>query len=112
MVTKTKQIRRVEAEMKRQLACVLAACIGLQLPLGAFNAYGAQLPESAGPMEALEESKIPGLESDSRDEETQTEETEKETIPTEVHLKAIGRKMKRMEEQRQNQFPLQVPVSR
>ena len=68
--------------MKRQLACVLAACIGLQLPLGAFNAYGAQLPESAGPMEALEESKIPGLESDSRDEETQTEETEKETIPT------------------------------
>ena len=42
--------------MKRQLACVLAACIGLQLPLGAFNAYGAQLPESAGPMEALEES--------------------------------------------------------
>ena len=33
-------------------------------------------------MEALEESKIPGLESDSRDEETQTEETEKETIPT------------------------------
>ena len=93
--------------MKRQLACVLAACIGLQLPLGAFNAYGAQLPESAGQMEALEESKIPGLESDSRDEETQTEETEKE-----VHLKAIGRKMKRMEEQRQNQFPLQVPVSR
>lgn len=68
--------------MKRQLACVLAACIGLQLPLGAFNAYGAQLPESAGQMEALEESKIPGLESDSRDEETQTEETEKETIPT------------------------------
>ena len=68
--------------MKRQLACVLAACIGLQLPLGAFNAYGAQLPESAGQMEALEESKIPGLESDSRDEETQIEETEKETIPT------------------------------
>lgn len=68
--------------MKRQLACVLAACIGLQLPLGAFNAYGAQLPESAGQMEALEESKIPGLESDSRDEETQTEKTEKETIPT------------------------------
>nr|WP_317438296.1 hypothetical protein [uncultured Enterocloster sp.] len=65
--------------MKRQLACVLAACIGLQLPLGAFNAYGAQLPESAGQMEALEESKNPGLESDSRDEETQTEETEKET---------------------------------
>ena len=97
--------------MKRQLACVLAACIGLQLPLGAFNAYGAQLPESAGQMEALEESKIPGLESDSRDEETQTEETEKE-FPLQVHLKAIGRKMKRMEEQRQNQFPLQVPVSR
>ena len=68
--------------MKRQLACVLAACIGLQLPLGAFNAYGAQLPESAGQMEALEESKIPGLESDSRGEETQTEETEKGTIPT------------------------------
>mgnify|MGYP000311454173 CR=1 FL=1 len=45
--------------MKRQLACVLAACIGLQLPLGAFNAYGAQLPESAGPMEALEEAKSP-----------------------------------------------------
>ena len=39
--------------MKRQLACVLAACIGLQLPLGAFNAYGAQLPESAGQMLSL-----------------------------------------------------------
>ena len=91
--------------MKRQLACVLAACIGLQLPLGAFNAYGAQLPESAGPMEALEESKIPGLESDSRKQR-------KKRFPLQVHLKAIGRKMKRMEEQRQNQFPLQVPVSR
>lgn len=98
--------------MKRQLACVLAACIGLQLPLGAFNAYGAQLPESAGPMEALEESKSPVWNQTAGTRKRRLRKQRKKRFPLQVHLKAIGRKMKRMEEQRQNQFPLQVPVSR
>lgn len=44
--------------MKRQLVCVLAAWIGLQLPLGALNAYGAQLPESAQQMETQAENDL------------------------------------------------------
>ena len=96
--------------MKRQLACVLAACIGLQLPLGAFNAYGAQLPESAGPMEALAKSPVWNQTAGTR--KRRLRKQRKKRFPLQVHLKAIGRKMKRMEEQRQNQFPLQVPVSR
>lgn len=62
--------------MKRQLACVLAAWMGLQLPLGAFNAYGAQLPESVGQTEAQKESDIYMKESEGSEEEAQ-----KESIP-------------------------------
>lgn len=81
--------------MKRQLACVLAAWIGLQLPLGAFNAYGAQLPEFVGQTEAQEERDTFVQESESGDGETQSKtedetedvketekEAEKESVPS------------------------------
>lgn len=58
VVTNEIQKRRGKAEMKRQLVCVLAAWIGLPLPLGALNAYGAQLPESAQQMETQAENDL------------------------------------------------------
>ena len=65
--------------MKRQLAWMLAACMSMQLPLGGFNAYGAQQTEYAVQREASEEEgeeKDPSSSMESGEEEEPQKETE------------------------------------